>query len=79
MSTKKANPRTTEGLRNVLFDEIDELRGNNADPGKSMAVANIAKQIINTAKVELEFSRVMHSLAEDGHHVKLGNLQLGSE
>lgn len=78
MATKK-NARTTEGLRNILFEEIEELRSPESDPQKSMAVANIAKQIINTAKVELEFTRTMMKANEDGHNIKLGSLQLGSQ
>ena len=82
MSEKK-NPkhaRTTQGLRDILFDEIDELRTPDANPDKSMAVANIAKQIINTAKVELEFTRIMQDRAEEtGEVVKLGNLRLGTD
>lgn len=72
--------RTTQGLRDILFDEIDELRGEDANPQKSMAVANIAKQIINTAKVELEFTRIMSEQADEaGHTPKLGGLQLGTD
>ena len=70
--------RTTQGLRDVLFDEIEELRGKNGDPQKSMAVANIAKQIINVAKVELDFHRQAVALAEEGRPLALGDMQLGS-
>jgi hypothetical protein len=76
MTVKAA--RTSQGLRDVLFDEIDELRGPNADPSKSLAVASVAKQIINTAKAELEFHRVMAERAEAGNPVELGTMQLGS-
>jgi hypothetical protein len=70
--------RTSQGLRDILFDEIDELRGGDGDPTKSLAVANLAKQIINTAKVELDFHRVMQAAEAQGTPIKLGNLQLGS-
>lgn len=79
MAKKPQSPaRTTQGLRDVLFDEIDELRSGNGDPTKSLAVANLAKQIINTAKVELDFHRVMQSAEENGTPVELGSIQLGS-
>lgn len=78
----KAGPakpiRTTQGLRDILFDEIDELRTGNGDPTKSMAVANLAKQIINVAKVELDFHRQIEAQAKEGSPVKMGTLQLGS-
>ena len=69
--------RTTQGLRDVLFDEIDELRSGKGDADKSMAVANLAKQIINTAKVELDFMRVL-KMKEGDAQPKLGGLNLGS-
>lgn len=77
--TDLRSKRTTQGLRDALFDELDELRGPEANPEKSMAVANIAKQIINTAKVELDFHRMMQQQAEAGTPVTLGNLRLGTD
>lgn len=80
--TKTAKPkqhtRTTHGLRDILFDEIDRMRGDDADPTRALAVANLAKQIISTAKVELEFHRTLSNLAESGTNVSLGTLALGS-
>lgn len=70
--------RTTQGLRDILFDEIDELRTGAGDPTKSLAVANLAKQIINTAKVELDFHRVIQMAESEGKPVTMGSLQLGS-
>jgi hypothetical protein len=70
--------RTTQGLRDILFDEIDELRTGAGDPTKSLAVANLAKQIINTAKVELDFHRVIQMAESEGKPVQMGSLKLGS-
>jgi hypothetical protein len=75
---KKGPTRTTQGLRDILFDEIDELRTGAGDPTKSLAVANLAKQIINTAKVELDFHRVIQMAASEGKPVQMGSLELGS-
>ena len=77
MSGMKSS-RTTQGLRDILFDEIDDLRSGNGDAAKSMAVAGLAKQIINTAKVELDFVRVIQNQQEKGFEVSLGNMELGS-
>lgn len=70
--------RTSQGLRDILFDEIEELRKGNGDPTKSMAVANLAKQIINTAKIELDFHRQIAQHAAEGNTIKMGTLELGS-
>lgn len=71
--------RTTHGLRDVLFEEIDRMRTDQADPTRAMAIANLSKQVIGTAKIELEFHRTMAKLEADGHPVSLGTLALGSK
>jgi hypothetical protein len=76
--TKKVS-RTTHGLRDILFDEIDRMRGEDADPTRAVAIANLSKQIIATAKVELEFHRTISTLSEKGHDATLGSLALGSK
>ncbi len=76
---KQKSLRTTEGLRDLLFDEIDALRADNADVAKSVAVANIAKQIINVAKCELEFKRVLMQHEEAGRPMELGDMRLGAD
>lgn len=75
---KKTHTRTTHGLRDILFDEIERMQSADADPTRATAVANLAKQIISTAKVELEFHRTISALAEKGAPVSLGTLALGS-
>lgn len=75
---KRRIPRNSKGLRDILFDEIEELRAGNGDPTKSMAVASLAKQIINTAKVELDFHRQLAQHASEGTPIKMGTLELGS-
>jgi hypothetical protein len=78
MSMKAKTNRTTQGLRDALFDEIEELRSGDGDPSKSLAVANLAKQIINTAKIELDFVRTIQAQEATGTPVKLGQMVLGS-
>lgn len=78
MTKPKTSNRTTQGLRDILFDEIDQLRGENGDPQRAMAVANLAKQIVNTAKVEMEYVRTVHDMKEIGADMMLGSLALGS-
>ncbi len=71
--------RNTRGLRDLLFDEIDELRTGDGNPEKSMAVANLAKQIVNTAKVELDFQRIIQDHNAAGTPLpEIGTLALGS-
>lgn len=77
VKTKKAD-RTTKGLRDILFNEIEELQTGAGDPQKAMAVANLARQIVSTAKIELEFVRSLKDIKESGGSAELGALRLGS-
>ena len=76
---KKRLSRTSQSLRDVLFEEIEELRNGDGDPSKAMAVANLAKQVINVAKVELDYHRMVLAHAEAGSQLKLGSMNLGSD
>lgn len=49
--------RSSAGLRNALFDEIDALRRGEGDPQRAMAVAKLAQNILATAKMEYQVSR----------------------
>jgi hypothetical protein len=76
--TKPPLTRTSQGLRDILFDEIEGLREGTRDPTEAMAVANLAKQIINVAKVEIDFHRQAAALDAGGAPMQMGSLQLGS-
>lgn len=78
MAKVKSHPRTTHGLRDILFDEIERMQGKDADPMRARAVANLSQQIIGTAKVEIEFQRALAQIKSEGGEVALGTLQLGT-
>ena len=69
--------RTSEGLRDILFAEIEQLQGPNGDPRRALAVANVARQIVNTVRVELDYAKQLIDLRERGGDVNLGTLALG--
>ena len=69
--------RTSEGLRDVLFKEIEQLQGPNGDPRRALAVANVARQIVNTVRVELDYAKQVTDLRARGGDVTLGTLALG--
>lgn len=56
--------RTTAYLRDLLMDEIEELRSGNGDAAKAMSVATLAKQVIGTVKLELEYAMTLQELKE---------------
>ncbi len=75
----KMSKRTSEGLRDILFAEIEQLQGPKGDPRRALAVANVARQIVNTVRVELDYARQLIELRERGGDVNLGTLALGHE
>ena len=51
--------RTTAGLRDALFDELDRLRNGDTDATSANAVARLADQISNTVIMELEVQKFL--------------------
>jgi hypothetical protein len=49
--------RTSAGLRDALFDEIDALRGGRSTPQRASAVAKLAVQIIGTVHMDIEYQK----------------------
>lgn len=49
--------RTSSGLRDALFDEMDALRNGQSNPNRAIAVAKIACQVINSVKMEIEYQK----------------------
>lgn len=69
--------RTFHGLRDVLFDEINALRGPNPDPRRALAVSSLAKQITNTVMAELSVAKETLAIRDKGGDVQVGTLALG--
>ena len=66
-----AIPKTIEGLRDVLFDEIKQLREGTSNPTRARVIAQMAGQVIDSLRVQIQYGRL----------IKEGNdkpLQLGS-
>lgn len=76
---KAAKKRTTETLRDILFDEIDTLRGKDGDPERARTVAKLSREILSTAKLEMQFQEMNARLNERGVNVGYEPLALGSK
>ncbi len=68
--------RTTLGIRNLLFDAIDELRAGTTTPQKAGAISKMVTPIINSVKVEIEYNK--HVASTKGATKDLAVLNLGS-
>ena len=71
--------RTASGLRDVLFEQIDDMRHGRGDPAVANSVANAARQIVAVTRMEMEFHERLARLDDKGKDVELGPLRLGDE
>jgi len=60
--------RTSLGLRNALFDELDYLRAGSSTPARANAVANVCKGILDIAEAERSLTPypAVRAIALDG-------------
>ena len=72
--------RTSTGLRNALFDELDSLRSGNSDPKRANAVARISSEIVRSVHMEIQVHQHMRGMyKEDQATAKLPEpLKLGT-
>lgn len=49
--------RTSAGLRNALFDELDGLRAGTTNPARANAVAKLADQVMATVQMEMDVQK----------------------
>lgn len=55
--------RTSAGLRDAIFDEIDAVRNGTSNPTRANAIAKLATGIVETVRMEIEVQRHMRSAA----------------
>ena len=71
--------RTSTGLRDYLFEELDALRNGDSNPQRAGAAAKISREINNSVRVEIAHQHFVQSLQNAGNKVcKPAKLQLGS-
>ena len=51
--------RTSAGLRDAIFDELDSIRSGTSNPTRSNAVAKLAGSIVETVRMEVEVQKHM--------------------
>ena len=49
--------RTSAGLRDAIFDEIDYIRAGQSNPTRANAVAKLATGIVETVRMEIEVEK----------------------
>lgn len=71
--------RTTETLREMLFDAIEQVRDGTMDPRIGKNIADLADRIIKSAEIELKFSQTVSRLDAQGQGISPGPLLLTKE
>jgi hypothetical protein len=57
--------RTSAGLRDAIFDEIDAIRNGNSNPTRANAVAKLATGIVETVRMEIEVQKHLRSVPKE--------------
>jgi len=57
--------RSVWSLREYLFDEIEQLQDGKSSPQRAQAVAKLAAQIIESAKVEVHHGKALSKAIEE--------------
>lgn len=64
--------RTSAGLRDALFDELDNLKNGTSNPAKANAIAKLSDQVIATVKMELDVQKHIAKYKPAGLSPQLG-------
>lgn len=72
--------RTSAGLRNALFDEIDMIRSGSSNPARARALATLANTCLKSVLVEIEYHKYVNDITNKKAGIaQLGSLELGTK
>lgn len=70
--------RTSAGLRDALFDELDRMRTGGTNATNANAIARLAGEIVNTVQMELEVQKQLSRIPGDAKPDVPRSLPLGA-
>lgn len=70
--------RTSGGLRDALFDEIDALRQGTSNAARARSVAMLANSILQSVSAEIEYHKYVSDATKTNTAAKLGVLELAN-
>ncbi len=79
MKKTEGMQRTSAGLRNTLFDEIDSLRAGDSNPARARSLAMLANTALKSVEVEIEFHKYVSDVSKHDGGKKIGILELGGK
>lgn len=68
--------RTSGGLRDALFDEIDALRKGESNAARARSVAMLANSVLQSVTAEIEYHKYVADATKSSSVAKLGMLEL---
>jgi len=71
--------RTSAGLREALFDAIENLREGNIEANDAKAIAALSSQICNTVQLEMEVAKLRLQYPSDAKMIVPSPLSLGEQ
>jgi hypothetical protein len=71
-------PKTSQGLRDLLFECIEKVRDGGMSPEDAQSVATLAKQICSSVQLEIQVARLRVEYPADTKLMIPAALQLGS-
>ncbi len=71
--------RTSGGLREALFDEIDALRAGTSNAARARSVAMLANSVLQSIQAEIEYHKYVADATKSVDACKLGMLELASD
>jgi hypothetical protein len=71
-----AIPRTTAGLRSMLFDELEAFLSGKTTPERARSVTTISNSIIDSARLELEFAKYVKTKGSTGKKMAVQPVRL---
>ncbi len=68
--------KTTADLREILFQTMERVAAGEIDPKEAREVSNLATRIIDSARLELDYSQTLSRLDRDGQDIATGPVLL---
>lgn len=69
-SQDKSSTRTSKGLKEVMFQQLDNLMSDNPDYKRANGIAKAVKTIVDVNKTELEFAKFHLDVARSNIDIK---------
>ncbi len=70
--------RTSKGLTNTLFDELDKLKSGESTPQQSRSISALANTICAVSRLEMDYARFVSTERSESVSIGLNALPMGS-